>query len=290
MKKGFIFFSMLTMLLFTVYSCEDGDEELVPTSISNLRSEAREGVVMLKWDIPADSNYFFLEVSYDDPRIARKVKKLASIYTDSILIDELLNRFGNYKFSVQPFSTTYTPGQIVSIEAACLPVQPSYSILSEREMKLTADNLYTNAQESSEGAIINLLDNDGSTFFHSSWSKDIPGTHYLQLNFSEPLKEQGFKFKFKNRANSANKPSIIEISISEDGTNFTTVTTIDEGLPTTSGSEYTAEPILLMDFFQPKHIRFSVLQTNSGTSYFTMADFWFYECVVGIVDPEHDAL
>jgi hypothetical protein len=292
MNKKILNFSLFSLLLALLFSCgSDEGNELLPGSFSNIRYEAREGAVMLKWDVPADSNYHYLKVMFNDPWKKKERAKLASIYTDSLLIDGMLNRFGKYTLSIQPYSKSHTPGKISTFEVSCDPLPASYTVLSEKELPLTKANLYTNAQEPSEGPIENLLDDDGSTFFHSTWSGTSPAApHYLQLNFSAPLKEQGFKFKFRNRANGSNKPVAIDVLISEDGEKFTKIATIDEDLPVSSGSEYTSSAIFLAGHFQPKHIRFNVVKTNTGTVFFTMADFWFYECVVGVDDPENDKL
>jgi hypothetical protein len=292
MKKKILICSIASLALMGLASCDDNKEEaIIPGTISNLRYEPREGAVMLRWDVPADSSYFYLKVTYNDPWKQKDRIKQVSIYADSLLVDGLLNRFGNYTFTVQPYSRTHTPGDPLTIPASCNPLPPTYTVFSERELKLTADNLETNAQEPSEGPIANLLDGDGTTFFHTRWSGTVPpAPHYLQLNFSAPLAEQGFKFKFRNRANTNGKPQTIEILISEDGETFVPLTTLDEGMPIASASEYTSPTIMFVDHFQPKHIRFNVTKTNSDGAFFNMADFWFYECVIGTYDPETEDL
>lgn len=294
MKKKILIYSLASLALIGLASCNDDNKEeaIVPGTISNLRAEAREGAVILRWDVPADSSYFYLKVTYNDPWQQKDRIKQVSIYADSLLVDGMLNRFGDYTFTVQPYSRTHTPGAPLTYEASCDPLQPTYTVFSERELKLTADNLETNAQEPSEGPIANLIDGNNDTFFHTRWSGTVPpAPHYLQLNFSAPLAEQGFKFKFRNRHNNdANKPQTIEILISEDGETFVPLTTLNEGMPTVRGSEYTSPTIMFVDHFQPKHIRFNVTETNNGTVFFTMAEFWYYECVIGTYDPETEDL
>jgi hypothetical protein len=296
MNNNKILFFSIFLILFAWVSCSDDKEIIQPSNISNLRAESREGAVILRWNVPADSNYYYINVSFDDSWTKKKVVKLASVYTDSILITGLLNRFGDYKFSLQPYSTTYTSGNVLTIDAHCDPVQPTYSVLSEKQIALAESNLYTNAQETSEGPIKNLLDDNADTFFHSTWNSPPPGPHYIQINLDQPITGGGFKFKYRNRKNSNNKPVEIDVLISEDGANFTKVKTLtqeDNDLPTASGSEYTSPAINLLEEdveFNPKYLRFNVIKTNNGTVFFTMADFWLYECNIGIYDPEKDTL
>jgi len=296
MNKKILFFSILSILLFVVTSCND-DDDIKPGTISNIRSEAREGAVMLRWDVPADSNYYYIEISYNDPWRSKTIVKKSSVYPDSVLITGLLNRIGDYKFSLRPYSSTFTPGEVLTYEAGCDPLEASYSVISETPVSLKAENLYTNAQETSEGPIANLLDDNADTHFHSTWNSPPPGPHYLQINLDKALSNGGFKFKYRNRKNANNKPTEIDIMISEDGENFIKLKTLTEeadGLPTASGSEYTSPVLNLLEllpedeYFEPKSIRFNINKTNNGTVFFTMADFWLWDDLITVYDPEND--
>lgn len=137
--------------------------------------------------------FHYLEISFDDPLLGRVRKINASSYTDSLLIDGLLNRMGTYTFTLRPFSRSFISGEALMVEASCLPVQPSYTFAEDKPVALTEANISTNAQEPSEGAVKNILDGDGSTFFHSQWSGTGPAEpHYLQITLDEPLEEQAF--------------------------------------------------------------------------------------------------
>ncbi|MDR1883559.1 MAG: discoidin domain-containing protein [Prevotella sp.] len=298
MKKNILFWSIMFVSLFSILSCDNNDgETIIPGDISNITAEAREGAIMLRWDVPADSSYRYVRISYKDLWTGKEVIKLSSVYTDSLLIENLLNRFGDYTFSMETYSITGTPsGNVHDIKRSCIPV-PAVTTKNDYQVTLTIDNLYGNAVQTNDGGgLPALLDGDGATYFHSTWSPTPqPGdVHYIQVNLDAPLTRDFFKFAYRNRANTANKPQEIKIEISEDNTNFTHLKTIDQGLPNGSGSEYNSDPIDLRGFFQPKHIRFSVLRTtnNTGTAastiFFTMADFWLYESEEIVYDPEHN--
>lgn len=104
--------------LFNLASCTDANEyemeipsgNELPTDISNVRALAAPGQIILKWDVPADSNYFYVQTTYTDPSTKKLVNKKASVYSDSLLIDNMLLRYGEIEFTVQTFSKTLTGG------------------------------------------------------------------------------------------------------------------------------------------------------------------------------------
>ena len=94
-----------------------------------------------------------------------------------------------------------------------------------------ASKFYSNAKEPSEGSYEALLDETYTTFFHSAWSVTVDETHYLQAELSEDIQEFSFYFK-KRSQNNNNRPTTIVVSASNDGEEFTEITTLDSGFPT----------------------------------------------------------
>ena len=147
-------------------------------------------------------------------------------------------------------------------------MQTAYGLVKD------AAQFSSNAVEPKEGALANLIDNNYSTFFHSSWSVTVEGTHHLQMEVSEPV--QSFAFYFKKRHNNNNnRPTDITIYGSNDGETFTEITNISEGFPTG------AEPIDYMSDIvtasEPyKHFRFAVNATNNNTVFFTFSEFYLF--------------
>lgn len=136
----------------------------------------------------------------------------------------------------------------------------------------------SNAKESTEGSYEALLDDTYTTFFHSQWSGTGPDAdHYLQIELSEAT--ETFHFYYKKRSqNNNNRPTAIVISASNDGENFTDVTTIDEGLPTAASViDYLSDVIDLGGAY--KYVRFTIPTTNNGQTnnnhvFFTFSEFY----------------
>ena len=140
-----------------------------------------------------------------------------------------------------------------------------------------ANYLSTNAQETSEGPIASLLDNNLSTFFHSQWSGTGPDAdHYLQVDLGEGKSLNSFSFSYSKR-NDNNRPTTMVLSGSNDGTTFTTFTTLT-GLPTASNvTTYNSAVIDCGASY--RYLRFTVTATNTASGknnnhyYFSMSEF-----------------
>ena len=77
------------------------------------------------------------------------------------------------------------------------------------QVKLTADNFKTNAQETAEGPISAICDGDKATHFHSSYNSTPNTYHYIEVTL--PTAMQSFKFSFDARSNKANVPAMIQV-------------------------------------------------------------------------------
>ena len=135
----------------------------------------------------------------------------------------------------------------------------------------------SNAVQTTEGSIAALLDDDYTSFFHSCWSNGPDADHYLQAELTEAT--QKFEFYFKKRSqNNNNRPTVIAISASNDGTTFTDITTLNEGFPTEeSVIDYLSGVIDLGAAY--KYVRFTVTNTNNGAEcnghkFFTFSEFY----------------
>lgn len=139
---------------------------------------------------------------------------------------------------------------------------------------------YSNAIHTGDGqGYAGLLDGDYTTYFHTLYGNAGPDEdHYLQANLDEAVKD--FVFYFKKRSqNNNNRPTNIIVSGSNDGENFTEITTISEGLPTgATPIDYTSAVISADEAY--KHIRFTVTATNNGATtsnghvFFTFSEFY----------------
>jgi hypothetical protein len=146
------------------------------------------------------------------------------------------------------------------------------------EIKLIPEMLSTNAQESTEGPIANLVDGNPGSYFHSTWSGGgggITEAHYFQVILDKPI-NGGCAFWYQNRNNSNGKPQDVSIMISADGENWRELTRLTSGLPTGGGSTYESDSFTVDEPF--KYFRFVVNRTSDGNAptFFSLAEFKLY--------------
>jgi hypothetical protein len=262
------------------------------------------------------SNIHQIKVSYYDPLSKKDALRVASIYADSINIPNTRERYGEYAFSVQPFTRNGVGGAVQTVKAASGPA-PGYWITGQVSdttlLNLTVDNLYTNAQESTEGPIANLLDGSTSTFFHTTWHSDkwaadtakfLGNLHFLQIDFGKVLQPNVdyFNFYYAPRNHADNKPTDFDVygsMLADDSTAtgkedwflIKTFTEDDDNLPTDATTTYTS-PLLGIE--SPlQYIRIAVKATNNngkinGAAYWTMSELkvWTYKASQVYYDPE----
>lgn len=254
-----------------------------PTTIEGLTSEALPGQIHLTWNVPEGTEFSYMKIWYDDPLSKQTVYNVVSKGTAELLIDDTRARFGEYEIFYQTFNANNEGGEIKSIKATS-GIAPVTITEKRTEYKLTENQLSTNAQEPSEGPIKNLINGDTNDFFHTRWSSpQIPLPHYIQLDFNE--EHQIFALEWWDRVvgNSDGFPSVVELQISNDGSNWETVKVLS-GFAASSGVHITTDYV---DAGKPfTHFRFNVTSTTQNSSYFHMAEFKFYDVELEIYDPE----
>ena len=82
-----------------------------------------------------------------------------------ILVPDLVD----YEIFYQTFNANNEGGEIKSIKAQS-GIAPVVVTESRKEVKLSVNQLSTNAQEPSEGPIANLVNGNTNDFFHTRWS------------------------------------------------------------------------------------------------------------------------
>ena len=72
--------------LINMIGCSSDEKYPMPTSIdqNSLSAEAKAGAIKLKWTVPADSNYYYVKVTYTLPEDGKKCMRLASVNSDNI--------------------------------------------------------------------------------------------------------------------------------------------------------------------------------------------------------------
>ena len=138
-------------------------------------------------------------------------------------------------------------------------------------------NFPASTSQESGNSTANMIDNVNTTFFHSGYdgTRGDGTAHYLQADFGKKVND--FRFYFKKRSqNNNNRPTNIEISGSNDGTNFTAIKTVSSEFPTNANvADYYSDKVTSTGY---RYIRFTVKKTNTDTSssnpFFTFAEFY----------------
>lgn len=278
MKNKIIYLTLAACTL-GVMGCTEKESGVIPSGISNVRSEERPGGIFLHWDMPADSSALYVRVSYHDPLLKKEVSRLSSC--DTILLPDTRQKYGEYTILLQPFSPTDMGGLTESITAVSGKA-PETRVASQLILK--AGDLSTNAQEPSEGPIAGLLDGNMDTYFHTAWSVDIPAPHWMAVKLPQEMKEY-YRFYYAPRQNGNNKPTDFDLMGSTDGQTWFLIrnfTKEADKLPVTSAEAYTSPDFKVEKPFS--YVKLVVNKTNSSSVFWTMSEFKIY--TVTVVDPE----
>ena len=263
-------------------SCSNNEEGVTPSSIANLHYDSTPGRIVLRWDTPDDGTIRYIQVNFYNYLTKQDEMRTASIYADSINIPETREKYGEYTFSVRTVSPDGTLSEAQVIKATSKPKEKTWT---PSAMKLTAEMLGTNAQEPSEGPIAGLVDDNTATFFHTAWSVDIPGPHYMTVALPKTI-DGWWQFYYAPRANGNNKPTDFDLQGSTDGQNWFLIknfTKDGDKLPVDSKTTYMS-PRMDASSKPFKHLKFIVNATNSNSVFWTMSEFKVY--TVALIDPE----
>lgn len=283
MKKIYFF---LFMLACAFSSC-DNEDGVVPFDVTNLTVEAKEGAVLLKWDVPEGIEFDYIEIEYTNPRTGQRCMQTASSYTREKEIGDLLKKDGEYTFNVHTVLGHVKSNAGLTVSCTCLPAQPVITMTS-RKVVLTEDYVSTNAQEISEGPIKNLVDGDFTNFFHTSWSKPIPMPHYVDIKLEEGMEMTDFYIVTTCRPKKPDgAPKKFDIMGSQDGQSWTTLFSEEEAVHA-DGKPYTS-PIVTSEV-PVKYIRYNVRArfNNDKTDYFNLAELELYSVKRDVYDPENE--
>lgn len=292
MKRNILYFivGILGWLNFT--SCSDDDSLPAPTAIeqSSITSKSEPGKVILYWDVPADSNYYYVQVKYMLPNVAEEYVRLASVYSDSIAIDGLLKRYGMINFTLQTFNKEGKGGSICSIAAEAESAPKEVVITGKTEpIKLTAEQLFTDNQETSEGPIANLVDGDKATFFHMSWSDPSPFPHYIVVDLKKDIYACTFSYTCRDNANKDNPKNMdILVSSTFDGSNYdlsqTTQLASLSDLPGDKAASYISGVIKGEQSF--RYLWLKINSSTSGSNWVALSELSVTEQLTTVIDPE----
>lgn len=236
-----------------------------------------------KWD-------FTCTVEVDESKLQDNtlLNKGYTIANDGVVTFSKGNKSATLKVTVDrtelnelDMETYVLPLSIKSVSLATFEKDKEAHLLGvTAKYPLTGEMLSTNAQEPSEGALVNILDGKVGTFFHSAWSVSIEGNHYVQVDL--PESHSAFIFSYTNReSNGTNALALFDVSVSSDKKNFTTIRTFDksvnnnaDGLPNGAAGVFNSPKLETNTEFSS--IRFTCKNTWGNTAYFVWSEFSLY--------------
>lgn len=292
MKKivGLLVFMLLTGVL---YSCkEDAGEEVVPSDITDLHADTQNkpGYIVLRWKTPDDQTIRYIKVTYYDYLSGCEVKKLASVYADSLLIPDTRKKFGEYHFMVQPFSSSGNAGTEQVVRTVSEPAKKQITLNGEsKKVLLTGDQLYADTDDGSN-LVSNLVDNDIKTIYHGDWANSTPLPHYIVIDLKKDIAAYTFSYTTRDHSNK-DHPKVVNMYGSNefdgstyDVTKATLLKKITSGLPDGRNATYKSGNIMGDKTF--RYIWFEVAETVSGNNYYALSEFSVTELGTTVYDPE----
>lgn len=301
MKRAFIYALALSSLLL---GCKKDDLGPAATNLdaSSLSYEAREGSVVLKWQVPDNANYQYIEVLYKHPGTGKEHKRLASIHANSIEIDNLLNKYGEIEYRLTPVTKQGARGTTQSITAQCLakPIIRQVVENSQQQLTLTASEMWTDSNQDNDGqGLPGLIDNNPATFWHMKWSPATPFPHYLVVKLPEDV-GSAISFYWKGRNNQGRiNPKEIEVygsnmaftGATNNAADFNPasysdlelITTVT-GMPDALAAEFSSTPALLTKPY--RYLWFKFKSGHNNANFSAIAEWKVYKHKVQVYNPE----
>ena len=161
-----------------------------------------------------------------------------------------------------------------------------------KKIVLKANNFSTNAQEISEGPIANICDGNRSTYFHSTWSSQTSGYHYLRIELPDTLSACSFKYYTRDwgrcipkkiAIKGMHKYQVRDIELTEKDGLLSTISVNEKN--NIAQYEYTSpvltlkEPsnVLYFDFLEGHTMRPQYLLDKNGFPYMALAEFQLFD-------------
>lgn len=286
---------ILLLLSATIFAaCSDDDKPAIqPSEITDLKVTPLPGQIQIDWTNVEPISYEYLEVKYFDHLTKKDVKVLASQYAKNMIIPNTRAKYGDYTFIFQPFSSTKTAGKVSEIKGKSGIAPKVITVVGSKKIELTAEQLFTDAQEPSEGPIKDLLDGNTGTYFHARWSHPQgPMPHYIVVDLGKKVSGLKFSYTTRNHSASGNHPKKIDVFVSNefdgetyDVSNLLKVTSLEE-LPNGAAQTFNS-PDYYENFDQAyRYLWIQVKETHGGTKYFALSELSVSEIELKIIDPE----
>ena len=184
----------------------------------------------------------------------------------------------------EAFNTAYAAAQAILNEAELNVTS------TELPLQVTAENsdyyLWTNNPESSEGPITSLVDGSLDNFFHTNWHGGGETPHWIEVDLGEGKSLSEFSFSYSTRKNvSGDYPAGIEVlGSNEENANFTSLYTVNSGLPTSGGATW--GPAIVSSENAYRYYRFVV---SASRTYWHMSEFNMFTNEISVA-PKYSAV
>lgn len=293
MKNLFKYVCTLLAGIMTFSACSDEDKSYpapTPLSQASVTAESRPGAIMFRWDIPEDANYYYVGVTYQIPGQETGYRRLASIYTDSLLIDGLLQRYGQLEFTFQTFSRDGQASTSFIVSAQADAAEKTITLTGEKVgVALTADHVFTDDWDGSN-PVDYMLDNNVSTAFVSNWINPGPMPRYVVMDLQRKVQAFSFSYITRDHANKDHPKSINVYASNEfDGTfdpsNAILIGSITSGLPEGRAEAYTS-PTFIIENDPCSIVWLEIPETVSGNVFYSLSEISLTEYMTTVVDPE----
>lgn len=296
MKKTIIKVLMAVALVGTAASCSDDDKTTPRVNIdeSTVTVDSKQpGKVVFHWTTPENADFYYIKVAYDDPVKGHRVLN-ASTYADSIMIDGLYAKYGDLTYTFTAVSRDGGEKALFTKTATAGYVPAVIKDFEVGAIDLTAAQLWTDDQESSEGPIANLVDGNNATYFHMSWSAPSAWPHYIRVDLGKKVKGVSFWYKGRNNNNNDNPKKMTILVSNNAGDTPAAAQAWEVGklgsdvLPSGKAAEFTSP-----SFFSDQEFQYLWLQIEdaySGSEWIAMAELSIKEMTRSIYDPENEPI
>ena len=227
--------------LYTLEEVKDGVWAIKLSPAAGYRNLHSSWNNVVGWETGADASRWYLTAVEADPVIADLTDLEVYINKTELLLEEVLG------------TVTYTKGE-------ALPLQTT--------TQGSAGYLWSNAPETREGNIANLVDGAADNYFHTDYSSEPPsGSHYLGVYLGEKNTLERFTFSHTTRAGVQNDfPKSVDVYGSNDGTTYKFIGSAS-GMPQSAGTAWEFDGVMLSSY---KYLRFNY---HAPRGYWHMAEF-----------------
>lgn len=279
------------LILLAIIGCNSESALQKPTNVSRVHVKPDTGAMTIYWNIPDDSNYTYLKISYqkypDNPDTSDVISTNVSIYTDSLNIDGLLHKY-KYTFKIQAFNVNRhnkkRSNKILTTKGVRPIRRPIIIDTSLTQVPLKISYL---SSEPVTSSVKYLIDGDLNSIWQTDW---VHNTHqppfYFYINFPNVVSIGAMKYALGAKSNPAGYANQFAISISKNGDNWDQVWKSKSNLPVVGGKLYT---LFFDKNYKSKNFRFGVLSTKGGGGFASMGELKVYKMKITKVDEEKKA-